>query len=170
MHPLMPTLNTVATLPRTPTLPAVATLPATATLPAVAALPAPATLPAVATLPATATLPAVPALPATATLLAVATLPATATVCWVLVLSTVGLDRVPSLRVASLLRRPFDGRKDAMWARGEGFFCTGRVSRKDDILASLPRYSRAPGSNLGGSVASASRLRNRPVLTEVLGK
>jgi hypothetical protein len=142
----MPALNTVATLPRTPTLPAVATLPATATLPAVAALPATATLPAVATLPATATLPAVAALPATATLLAVSTLPATATVCSVSVLSTVGLDRAPSLRVASLLRRPFDGRKDAMRAMGDGFSCTRQVSRKDDILARPFRRSRARNS------------------------
>jgi hypothetical protein len=40
-----------------------------------------------------------------------------------------------------------------MRARGDGFSCTGRVSRKDDILASPSRYSRAPGSNPGGSVA-----------------
>ncbi|MGH3852371.1 MAG: hypothetical protein ACRDR6_02500 [Pseudonocardiaceae bacterium] len=93
----MPTLNTVATLPRTPTPPAVATLPATATLPAVATLPATATLP------------------------TVSTLPVTATVCPVSAPSTVGLDRAPSLKVASPLRRPFGGRKDAMRARGDGF-------------------------------------------------
>jgi hypothetical protein len=100
MHALIPTLNTVAMLPATATLPAVATLPATATLPAVAALPATATLP------------------------AVATLPATATVCAVSALSTVELDRAPSPQVASPLRRPFDGRKNAIRARGDGFFCT----------------------------------------------
>jgi hypothetical protein len=35
------------------------------------------------------------------------------------VLSTVGLKRAPSLRVASPLRRPFEGRKDAMRAAGD---------------------------------------------------
>ena len=129
IHAVMPALNMVTTLPKTPMLPAVAALPATATLPAVATLPATATLPAVPALRATATLPAVATLPATATLPTVATLPATATESFAAVPSTVEVARAPSLRMTRPLWPPWPARHHGKRARGNGLFCTGRVSR-----------------------------------------
>jgi hypothetical protein len=138
----MPTLRTVAALPTTPTLPAVAALPATATLPAVATLPATATLPAVATLPATATLLATAPLPATATLPSTATLPTTATGCSGSALVANRPGRVPSLRVASPLRRRFDASTNAIRARGDDFSCIGGVSRKRRHLVVVSQAGR----------------------------
>jgi hypothetical protein len=69
--------------------------------------------------------------PGTPRLPLVATLLATAAVCSVSVLSTVGLDRAPSLRVVSPRRRPSDGRKSTIRARGPASPACDELSGKE---------------------------------------